>query len=104
MLFCHNLIRKNIRFVIDLIDVNGRLKSWDEISNDFNLRPIEFLEWYGIIQLILSNWKESIFGDPINREVYNSVLRDGELIIINNVAMEIKTIKTRHSYKPLIGR
>ena len=104
MLFCHNLIRKNIRFVIDLIDVNGRLKSWDEISNDFNLWPIEFLEWYGIIQLILSNWKESIFGDPINREVYNSVLRDGELIIINNVAMEIKTIKTRHIYKPLIGR
>ena len=51
-LFCQNLIRKNIRFVIDLIDVNGRLKSWDEISNEFNLGPIEFLEWYGIIQSI----------------------------------------------------
>ena len=36
-LFCQNLITKNIRSVIDLIDVNGRLKSWDEISNDFNL-------------------------------------------------------------------
>ena len=44
-LFCQNLIRKNIRFVIDLIDVNGRLKSWDEISKDFNIGPIEFLEW-----------------------------------------------------------
>ena len=30
-LFCQNLIRKNTRLVIDLIDVNGRLKSWDEI-------------------------------------------------------------------------
>ena len=40
-LFCQNLIRQeNIRFVIDLIDVNGRLKSWDEISNEFNLGPI----------------------------------------------------------------
>ena len=46
-LFCQNLIRKNIRLAIDLIDVNGRLKSWDEISNDYNLGPIEFLEWYG---------------------------------------------------------
>ena len=49
-LFCQNLIRKNIRFVIDLIDVNGRLKSWDEISKDFNIGRIEFLEWYGRIQ------------------------------------------------------
>ena len=70
----------------------------------FNLGPIEFLEWYGIIQSILSNWKESILGNPTNREVYNNVLRDGETIIINNVAMEIKTIKTRHIYKHLIGR
>ena len=103
-LFCQNLIRKNIRFAIDLIDVNGRLKSWDEISNDFNPRPIEFLEWYGIIQSIPSNWKEPILSNPTNREVYNSVSRDGETIIINNVAMEIKTIKTRHIYKHLIGR
>ena len=90
--------------MIDLIDVNGRLKSWDEISNDFNLGPIEFLEWYGIIQSIASNWKESKLGNPTNQEVYNSVLRDGETIIINNVAMEIKTIKIRHIYKHLIGR
>ena len=90
--------------MIDLIDVSGRLKSWDEISNDFNLGPIEFLEWYGIIQSIPSNWKESILGNPTNREGFNSVLRDGETIIINNVAMEIKTIKTRHIYKHLIGR
>ena len=54
-LFCQtDLIRKNVRFVIELIDANGRLKSWDEISNDFNLGPIEFLEWYGIIK---SNWQ-----------------------------------------------
>ena len=29
-------------------------------------------------------------------------LRDGETVIINNVAMEIKTIKTKHIYKHLI--
>ena len=68
--------------MIDLIDVNGRLKSWDEISNDFNLGPKEFLEWYGIIQSIPSNWKESLLSNPTSREVYNSVLRDGETIII----------------------
>ena len=82
--------------MIDLIDVNGRLNSWDEISNDFNQGPIEFLEWYGIIQSIPSNWKKSILGNPTSREVNNSVSRDGETIIINNVAMEMKTIKTRH--------
>ena len=61
--------------MIDLIDVNGRLTSWDEISNDYNLGPtcIKFLEWYGIIQSIPSNWKESILGNPTNWEVYNSV-------------------------------
>ena len=82
--------------MIDLIE-------WDEIFNDFNLRPIEFLEWYGIIQSTSSNWKESIPGNPTNREVYNSVSRDGETIIINNVAMEIKAIKIRHTYKHLIS-
>ena len=48
--------------MIDLIDVNGRLKSWDEISKDFNIGPIEFLEWYGLIQSIPSIWKESILA------------------------------------------
>ena len=90
--------------MIDLIDVNGRLKSWDEISKDFNIGPIEFLEWYGLIQSIPSIWKESILGNPINQEVYNSVSRNGETIIINNVIMEIGTIKTRHIYKQLIDR
>ena len=103
-LFCQNLIRKNIRFVINLINVNGRLKSWDEISNDFNLGPKEFLEWYGIIQSIPSNRKESILGTPTNPEVYNSVSRNSETIIINNVAMEIRTIKTRRIHMHLIGR
>ena len=76
---------------------------WDEISDDFNLGPIEFLEWYGIIHSIPSNWKEPIIGNPINREVCSSVSRDGETIMNNNVAMEIKTIKTRHIYKHLIS-
>ena len=88
----------------DLIDVNGRLKLWDEISKDFNVGPIKFLEWYGLIQSIPSIWKESIVGNPVNQEVYNSVSRNGETIIYNNVVMEIKTIKTRHIYKQLIGR
>ena len=82
--------------MVDLIDVNGRLKSWDEISKDFNIGPIEFLEWYGLIQSIPSIWKESILGNPINQEVYNSVSRNGETIIINNEVMEIGAIKTRH--------
>ena len=90
-------------FVIDLIDVNGRLESWDEISNDFNLGPIELREWYGIIQSIPSNWKEFILGNTTNREVYNSVSRDGETVIINNLATKIKAIKTRHIYKHLIS-
>ena len=97
-------MRKNIRFVINLINVKGRLKSWDEISNDFNLGPKEFLEWYGIIQSIPSNWKESILGTPTNPEVYASVSRNSETVIINNVAMEIRTIKTRRIHMPLIGR
>ena len=37
-----------------------------------------------------------MLGNPTNQEVFNSVSRDGEAIIINNVAMEINTIKTRH--------
>ena len=68
--------------MIDLIDVSGSLQSWDEISNNFNLGPIEFLEWYGIIQSIPSNWKESILGNPINRGVSNSVSRD-DITVIN---------------------
>ena len=70
---------------MDLIDVNSGLKSWNEISNDFILGLIKSLEWYGIIQSIHSNWKESILGNPINREDYNSVSRDGLFsLFINN--------------------
>ena len=50
--------------------------SWDEISNDYNLEPIEFLEWYGIVQSIPSNRKECILGNTTNREVYNTVSQE----------------------------
>ena len=39
---------------------------------------------------------------PIER-FNNSVSRDGETIIINNVATEIKIIKNRHIYEHLIS-
>ena len=35
--------------VSNLFDRKGELKNWETVSQEFNLNPVHFLKWYGVL-------------------------------------------------------
>ena len=54
-----------MNFVSDVVSRNGRVYSWDIISPKFQIKPTEFLKWYGLINAISSQWKKKIQDNPL---------------------------------------
>ena len=57
-----SLVRKGIKTINDLVDIEGSIKNWETISKEFNLNPIHFLEWYGVCSSIPNKWKRTVKG------------------------------------------
>ena len=60
------LVGKGMNFVSDVVSGDGRVYSWDNISTKFQLKPIEFLKWYGLINAIPFQWKKKIQDNPLD--------------------------------------
>ena len=56
------LVRKGIKTVNDLVDIEGSIKNWETISKEFNVSHIHFLEWYGVSSSIPKKWKRTVKG------------------------------------------
>ena len=41
-LYTMSLVRKGIKTIDDLVDIEGSIKNWETISKEFNLNPIHF--------------------------------------------------------------
>ena len=54
-IFDKQLVGKGMNFVNDVVSADGRVYSWDIISAKFQLKSIEFLKWYGLINAIQDN-------------------------------------------------
>ena len=64
-IFEKQLVCKGMNFVRDVVSGDGRVYSWDIISPRFQLKPTEFLKWYGLINAIPSQWKKKIQDNPL---------------------------------------
>ena len=53
-----------MNFVSDVVSGNGRVYSCDITSPKFQIKPTEFLKWYGLINAIPSQWKKKIQDNP----------------------------------------
>ena len=53
-LYDESLVFKGIMTVSNLFDNEGELKNWETVSQEFNLNPIHFLKWYGVLKSIPS--------------------------------------------------
>ena len=63
--FEKQLVCKGMSFVSDVVSGDGRVHSWDIISLKFQLKPIEFLKWYGLINAISSQWNKKLQGNSL---------------------------------------
>ena len=57
-----SLVRKDIKTINDLVDIEGSIENWETVSKEFNLNPIDFLEWYGVCSSIPNKWKRTVKG------------------------------------------
>ena len=66
-IFDKQLVCKGMNFVSDMVSGDGQVYLWDIISPKFQLKPTEFLKWYGLINAILSQWKRKIQYNPLGK-------------------------------------
>ena len=51
---------KGLVLVRDLFSKDGSVRTWESISQIYDLEPIDFLKWLGVLQSILLSWKKMI--------------------------------------------
>ena len=70
------LVRKGIKTIDDLIDIERSIRNCETISKEFNLNPIQFLEWYGVCSSVPNKWKRKV-------KVYLSNSSDSSVLTCN---------------------
>ena len=51
---------KGLAQVRDLFSKDGSARTWESISQMYDLEPIDFLKWLGVLQSIPPTWKKMI--------------------------------------------
>ena len=87
-LYDDSLVSKDIIYVSNLFDGKGELKNWETVSQEFNLNPVHFLTWYGVLKFIPSSWKKalrshSVEESMISEESQCGIEANGKFIPIN---------------------
>ena len=69
--YSEELYCKEIKYVSDLIDDEGRLSAWEVISEKFDLSANAFLTWYRVVQIIPTEWKNAVRNSNFSMEAYS---------------------------------
>ena len=93
-LYTMSLVRKSIKTINNLVDIEGFIKNWETISKEFNLSPIQFLEWYGVCSSIPKKWKRTVKGYLSNSSdssvlacnVLSGTEADGKFVSVEKVS------------------
>ena len=57
-----SLVCKSIMTVSSLFGNEGELKNWETVSQEFNLNPVHFLQWCGVLKYTPSSWQKTLKG------------------------------------------
>ena len=82
------------QFVSDVV-------SGDIISAKFQLKPIEFLKWYGLINAIPSQWKKKIQDNPLGN--CNLMSKIPLSIKCKGRKLGLKSVTTKLIYEELLA-
>ena len=50
---------KGIKTLKDVIDGEGNNRKWEYMSDKYQLKPVDFLSWYGLLNSIPKQWKRN---------------------------------------------
>ena len=68
-LYDDSLVSKGIMSVSNLFDRKGELKNWETLSQEFNLNPVHFLKWYGVLESIPTSWKKALRSHSVEESM-----------------------------------
>ena len=105
-LWNEELNSKGVKTVYDLLNTEGKLCSWEEFSEKYNISAVNFLSWYGILSSIPREWKNIInntrsVSESIDWEQFNS-FKHG--IFIDSTFFDILKVKTSRIYNHLVQK
>ena len=105
-LYDDSLVSKGIIYVSNLFDRKGEMKNWETVSQEFNLNPVHFLKWYGVLKSIPSSWKKalrshSVEESIISKESQCGIEANGKFIPINGVTAKlVYNLCISHKFSP----
>ena len=61
-------MEKNINFVNDLIKLNGKFKTWEQIIHEFKIDKNLYFKWVQLVHEIPNHWKRKLTESKINSQ------------------------------------
>ena len=94
-------MNKGIYTTADLVDENGSFKPWGIVSLESSIEPVEFLHWYGILQCILTEWKQKLYRDTFSLD-NDQLYRESLKISLSNNAVPVLDSSPKNIYRSLV--
>ena len=66
VVFIREFSEKQINFVANFFDEEGKLKTWSEMKCYYNLKENSYFKWFQVASSIPKSWKESVLNDNGN--------------------------------------
>ena len=96
-------MNKGIYTIADLVDENGSFKPWRIVSLEFSLQQVEFLHWYGILQCMLTEWKQKLHCHTFSLDS-DWLYRESIKISLGNNAIPVLDTSTKSIYLSSSGQ
>ena len=98
-----------INFIGNLVDINGRYKSWDTIKYGYNLTNKEKFQWLKLVHAIPKLWLKTLkkdFGLSVNLTIYNyNLIKHCQLYTLDKlVSKELYNISLCSMYQKPISQ
>ena len=93
-----SLVRKGIKTINDLVDIEGSIKNWETIGKEFNQNPIHFLEWYGVCSFIPNKWKRKVKGYSSNSSVLTCNVQSG-IKMMESLFLHVEKVSAKTVYQ-----
>ena len=93
------LSSKGIKTLKDVTDGNCNNRKWEYMSDKYQLKAVDFLSWYRLLNSIPKQWKKKLQIEPA---VVNTLDEDRCLLSVNDKATDISCLTSRHIYYYLL--
>ena len=93
------LSSKGIKALEDVIDGKGNNRKWKYMSDKYQLKPVDFLSWYRLLNPIPKQWRKKLQIEPA---VVNTLDEGRCPLTVNDKVIDISSLTSRQIYGDLV--